>query len=458
MKRTLLLLFLLFPLLLAAQEGTWSGTLQVQGSKLRLVFHLQPTAEGWQATMDSPDQGVRGIPIDSLQVSAMGVTLQVTPLKARFEGAMLSSELLMGTFSQQGFQAPLMLKRGEPERPRRPQEPQKPYPYAEQELTFASREAGITLSGTLTIPEGAGPHPAVILVTGSGTQNRDEEIMGHKPFLVLSDRLTRAGYVVFRYDDRGYGASKEEAAQWAHTTTHHLMLDALGAFDALQHHPKVDPARIVIGGHSEGGTIAVMAATTEPRVAGVVSLAGMMTSGAELLATQNRALMLAQGLPTEVVEGYVRALERLYATWQKESPEAVTADMDRLVAEITVGEPLPTPLVENLKQVAAGAQNPWLYYFVRLDPLAHIEQLGERPLWAANGTKDLQVDAEQNLGRLEKLGRSSVVTRRFEGLNHLFQPCERGVVAEYGQIEITCSEEMMQALIGWLDQTFSVAR
>ena len=195
----------------------------------------------------------------------------------------------------------------------------------------------------------------------------------------------------------------------------------------------------------------MMAAAEEPRVAFVVSLAGMMTTGAELLVTQNYQLMQAQGLPEPMAAGYARALERLYAKWQEQSPEELTAEVDRLVAECVSGEQLPAPLIENLKAVAAGAQNPWLYRFVRLDPLAEVEKVADRPIWAANGTKDLQVDADQNLGRLEALNSSHITTCRFEGMNHLFQPCTMGLTTEYGQIETTLSEEVMTALIEWLN-------
>lgn len=454
MKRFLLLLLLaLFPVSLLAQEvaGTWSGKLDVGGQSLRIVFHLMPQGDGWRATMDSPDQGAKGIPVDTVEPTSLGLSLSIDALKATYTGGFMGKDNLIGSFTQQGHSFSLMLTRGEPERPNRPQEPAKPYPYREEEISFAGRDGAVTLHGTLTLPMGEGRFPAIVLVTGSGTQNRDEELMDHKPFLVLADRLTRAGYAVLRYDDRGYNASPEELQRINHTTTDDLALDALGAFDYLKRHPAIDATRIGIGGHSEGGTIAFLCAAEEPEVAFVVSLAGMMVRGDRLLVTQNRALMQQQGIPEGIVAPYVGALERLYARWQEESPEALTEDLDRLVAEVTAGEPLPAPLVKNLKAVAAGAQNPWLYRFVRLDPLTTAERWGGRPIWAVNGTKDLQVDAEQNLAALEALALPTVTTRRFEGLNHLFQPCTTGGVEEYGQIETTLSEEVMRDLIAWLN-------
>ena len=452
MKRlTLFLLYLLLPLSLLAQEGTWSGKLNIGGQSLRLVFHLSQQSDGWHATMDSPDQGVKGIPVDSVVLSPLGLTMSIKALAMSYTGGFMGKDNLVGALNQHGQSLSLMLTRGEPERPSRPQEPKKPYPYREEEVSFVSRDGGLELHGTLTLPAGEGRYPALVLVTGSGTQNRDEELMDHRPFLVLADRLTRAGYAVLRYDDRGFGASKEEQQRLAYSTTDHLMFDALGAFDYLLGHPAIDPARVGVGGHSEGGTIAVMAAAEEPRMAFVVSLAGMMTTGAELLATQNRALMQAQGVPEAMAAGYACALERLYAQWQQQAPDELMKDVDRLVAECVSGEPLPAPFVENLKLVAQGAQNPWLYRFVQLDPLAEVAKVAGRPMWAANGTKDLQVDAEQNLGRLEALKRDEITTLRFEGMNHLFQPCTTGLTTEYGQIEITIAEEVLTALVEWLN-------
>ncbi|MBQ5638366.1 MAG: alpha/beta fold hydrolase, partial [Alistipes sp.] len=317
MKRLLLLLFLTLTLSAAAQTTeTWSGVLNVQGTRLRLVFHLTHTAEGWQATMDSPDQGAKGIPMEEVTVAPFEVKVSSQQLGMSYHGARLGQEQLMGVFRQSGNEFPLLLKRGEAERPNRPQEPRKPYPYREQEVTFASRDA-LTLVGTLTLPEGEGRHPAIVLVTGSGTQNRDEELMEHRPFWVLADRLTRAGFVVLRYDDRGYKATPEEVQRLAYSTTDHLTLDALGAFDFLRNHAAVDADRIVVAGHSEGGTIAVMAAAQEPQVAAVVSLAGMMMRGDALLVKQNVVGLQLRGVPEAMAEGYGRALGRLYGRWRE---------------------------------------------------------------------------------------------------------------------------------------------
>lgn len=456
MMKRLLLLFLLLPAMAWGQlaAGTWGGTLDVNGSKLRLLFHLSQTPEGWQATMDSPDQGAKGIPVDSVAVTPSAVTLCISPLRARFDGAFFGETTLMGLFTQGSFSTSLLLKRGEPTPPCRPQQPQAPFPYRSEEVSFAGRDGALTLHGTLTLPATEGHYPAVVLVTGSGTQNRDEELLGHKPFLLLADRLTRAGYAVLRYDDRGFNASPEELARLKGSTTHDLMQDALGAFDFLRNHPHIAHHGIGIAGHSEGGTIALMAAAEEPAVAFVISLAGMTVSGAELLATQNRAVLLLQGVPESLADSYAEALRRLYGAWVERTPAAVAAEKEQLAAEATAGLQLPAPWRQNLEQLAAMAeQQPWMDAFVRLDPAPAIAALGGRPCLALNGAKDVQVDAAANLGRLRQLAPegASVETKCYEGLNHLFQPCTTGAVAEYGQIETTMDEQVLQDIITWLN-------
>ncbi len=427
--------------------------LKAGDTQLRVVFRFAMTEMGWRATMESPDQGAHLFPIDSVAVSTIGVQLAAPSLQLTFSGGFLGRDLLSGLLTQGGFQFPLVLRRGEM-RPARPQEPQPPFPYCCEEVAFAGRDGAVTLRGTLTLPAGEGPFPAIVLVTGSGTQNRDEELFDHKPFLVLADRLTRHGVAVLRYDDRGYGASPEEQRRLRFTTTEDLAEDALGAFDCLRSHPSIDGNRIGIGGHSEGGTIAFIAAAREPQVAFVVSLAGMIVPGRELLVEQNRASLCAAGVPEETAAAYARALERLYTLWMTRSPEELTARAAQLAAEAAAGEALPDPLRRNLAAVAGEARNPWFDHFVRYDPAEAVAGLAGRPCLALNGTKDLQVDAERNLGRLEALtaGSAQVRTLRCEGLNHLFQPCTTGAAGEYGRIETTIAPEVLALLADWLQR------
>ncbi len=455
MKKVLMLLWIvLFPLVAAAQEaaGVWSGTLAVGEAKLRLVFHLNQTAEGWQATMDSPDQGARGIPVDSVAVTPHGVTLAIKPLQMRYTAGFMGSNLV-GMLTQHGRSCSLMLTRGEVARPNRPQEPVAPFPYRTEEVAFAGRDGAVTLHGTLTLPTGEGRYPALVLVTGSGTQNRDEELFDHKPFLVLADRLTRAGYAVLRYDDRGYNAPKEELERLKGTTTADLVQDALGAFDLLRNHPAINPDAIGIGGHSEGGTIALMAAAEEPAVDFVVSLAGMVVKGTELMIKQTHTALLQSGISEPMADAYAEAQQRLYADYLSLTPEEFLTRKGERIAQAASGLSLPQPLLTNLdKAITATAGSAWLDHFVRLDPSDAVRRLNGRPCLAVNGTKDVQVDATMNLNRLAELtaGATNVTTYACEGLNHLFQPCTTGVVTEYGQIETTIDESLLTLLLDWL--------
>ena len=218
--------------------------------------------------------------------------------------------------------------------------------------------------------------------------------------------------------------------------------------------------QVGIAGHSEGGTIAFLAAAAEPEVAFVISLAGMTVRGDRLLVEQNRALMLEQGLPEPIAEAYATALERLYGAWQTKSPETIVAESDALAAESVVGLQLPEPLRQNLVLLCRQAANPWFYRFVQLDPADAIRALGDRPCLAINGTKDLQVDARINLGRLQELlgARPTLTIKAYEGLNHLLQPCTTGAVTEYAQIETTIDEQVLADLITWLQTNIQERR
>ncbi len=444
------------PWLLIAQEaaGTWNGTLTIGNTKLRILFHLHRTEEGWQATMDSPDQGARGIPVDSVAVTTHSVTLAVKPLGMIYSAGFMGDHLV-GMLTQHGVSHSLMLTRGEGARPNRPQEPKAPYPYLAEEVTFTGRDGVVQLHGTLTRPTGEGRYRAVVLVTGSGTQNRDEELRDHKPFLLLADRLTRAGFAVLRYDDRGYNAPKEELERLRNTTTADLVQDALGALDWLRAHPAIYPAAVGICGHSEGGTIAFLAAAEEPHVAFVVSLAGMIVRGSELMIKQTHTALLQGALPEQLANAYAEAQERLMADYLSMDAEHFLAQKEALITQAAAGLSLPQPLLANLeKAITATAQSPWLDYFVRLDPSEAVRALGDRPCLALNGTKDVQVDARQNLDRLRELteGLPKVTLYPCEGLNHLFQPCTTGAVTEYGQIETTIAEPILELLAAWLLQ------
>ena len=458
---TLLLLPLfLLPAALRAQSpaGIWDGTLSFAGSRLPLTIRIAEAAEGYAATLNSPDQGLRGLPADSVAFHNPDLAIAFGALHARYSGAMMPGGMIMGVFNQNGQDFPLLLKL----RPAvvRSQEPQPPYPYICREVSFPSRAEGVELHGTLTLPADGSPRAAVILVTGSGLQNRDEEIFGHKPFLVIADHLTRRGYAVLRYDDRGFGVPEQEQRRLLdNATTEEFTLDALGAFDCLAALRDTAACPVGILGHSEGGTIAFTAAAREPDVDFIVSMAGLAVRGDRASLGQNRRQMELQGLDKALTEDCCTLLEALYAEIRSHTREELAAESAELKMRLAAREPaasLPPALRDNLLQLLDNAAtNAWVYHFLTFDPAEAIAAAGERPVLALNGTLDRQVDAAENLGTIRRLlGQSPALTvKAFEGLNHLFQPCTTGDVSEYERIGTTIDPAVLETLAAWLDRT-----
>ena len=264
-------------------EGTWMGNLKVPGGlELRIVFNISTNPDGsLKASMDSPDQGVSGIPVESVSYKDGNLNLDVKSIGGSFEGIYKeNNKTIEGEWKQAGSAFPLVLNRIEkaPDIHRK-QDPIKPYPYTEEEVVYENKEAGIKLAGTLTLPQSGGPFPAVILITGSGPQNRNEEIMGHRPFLVLSDYLTRRGIAVLRVDDRGIGGSTGNFSQ---ATTEDFAGDVLTGIEFLKNRKEIDPSRIGLIGHSEGGLIAPMVAVKSPDIAFIVLMAAPGVTGEEI--------------------------------------------------------------------------------------------------------------------------------------------------------------------------------
>ena len=443
-----LLAALLSGLMSVAQSlsGSWSGSIDVGAAKLPLVFHISDTPAGLTATMDSPAQGAKGIPVDSVSCKGMTVRMVIVKLGVTIEG-MWRGDTMTTVFRQSGLELPLVLTRGAEAEVRRPQEPQPPYPYVCEEVSFPSAAAGLEMHGTLTIPEGEGPFAAVVLVTGSGTQNRDEELMGHKPFKVIADFLTRRGIAVLRYDDREGGRS------YAGATTADYASDALNAAAFLRRDPRMDPARVGIVGHSEGGTIAFMCAARCDSIAFVVSVAGMTIPGRECIVWQNGESLRRAGIPQQTVERYCSVIDAVFKRTAEAGRELSADEAAQAVEEAVTAAgatDMPQAIRANLVKSAMGA-TAWFRFFVGYDPSADISRV-RCDVLAMNGTRDCQVDAEANLGVLERCKELAghLTVRRYEGLNHLFQHCVTGLPDEYYTIEETFSEEALADMADWI--------
>ena len=416
-----------------AQSGTWSGKLDVQGAKLSLVFHL----DGDKPTMDSPDQGAKGIPIQVERKGFGKIDIRIPSLGASFEGIYMMQQIV-GTFKQMNLTLPLTLTPGE-DKPNRPQTPQGPFPYAEEEVTFANGDA--VLSGTLTLPEDCTRKtPVLLMVTGSGQQNRDEELFDHKPFAVIADAFARAGVATLRYDDRGVNGSSGNLSD---CTTEDFKDDALAGVDFLR--TRFDKVGVV--GHSEGGTIAMMLAA-ENKVDFIISLAGMVVSGAETLVGQNRIALAESGFDQKDVDTYCKVIGEAFEVTVKGGSMPKIENYD-----------LPDALKQNYLSVVNQIHMPYMMHFLSLDMRPLLDEIN-CPVLALNGTKDVQVQYQINLDAL-RFGLPANNASRIEaveGVNHLFQHCNTGAVSEYREMDETISPDVLDEMIQWIIEILSYIR
>ena len=410
---------------LRAQTGAWTGKLKVSGVELALIFNIGEES----ATLDVPDQGATEIPVEVSRDAVGGITLNVPAINASFKG-LWAGKVIAGTFTQHGMSFPMTLTPGAPVI-RRPQTPVGPFPYATEEVTFTNGDA--VLKGTLTLPENCDRKtPVLIMVTGSGLQNRDEEVFSHKPFAVIADAFARAGIATLRYDDRGFGESTGDVVL---CTTEDLKNDALAGVKLLRDRFE----RVGVIGHSEGGTIALMLAG-ERQVDFAVSLAGMIVSGAETLLAQNRRAFESAGLPESEVEAFARLLSDTFTAIKTRAPLPSADNYD-----------ITDALRKNYAAALPSLRTPYMEFFLGLDLSASLSGI-TCPVMALNGTKDTQVQCDRNIAALEAglPSNSRSVIRAEDGLNHLFQHCVTGEVSEYKNIEETFSPEVLSEMIAWI--------
>ena len=424
--------------------GDWQGTLRAGAASLRIEVHIAAEPGGqFKGTLDSLDQGARGIPLSAIALNDRRLTFTVPAVAGSFTGTLSDDgNTIEGSWSQ-GASLPLVLTRGMPAAPpRRPQTPPKPYPYRDEEVTFANPGAGISLAGTLTIPAGAGPFPAVMLITGSGAQDRNESIVDHQPFLVLADHLTRKGIVVLRADDRGVGKS---SGNFAAATTADFATDVEEGLAFLRSRREVDQQRVGLIGHSEGGAIAPIVAVRNTAVRFIVLMAGPGVPGDEIILEQTRLISLASGMAPELAErGTTQQRSVLDIIKREHDPGA----LDHELRDRFTGLGLPPAQVDL--QVKA-LTTPWYRYFVSYDPAPALTALA-CPVLALNGEKDLQVPPAQNLPAIRRALASNKAAQVEElpGLNHLFQSAKTGLPAEYVTIEETIAPAVLDKISTWV--------
>lgn len=452
---------------LAGKAEIYEGTLVAGPAKLRIVLHLGKSVDMKDvATMDSPDQGAKGIPCDVVQRDGRKLHIEIKHLTVVIDGEVSEDgQSIESQFQQGGQTIPIKFQKVDaPSQVRRPQTPQPPFPYNQRNVEYNNAKGGIKLAGTLTWPKEAGRYPAVLLITGSGAQDRDETLFEHKPFLVLADYLTRRGIAVLRVDDRGVGGS---TGMLSGSTTADFADDVLAGVEFLKTQPEIDPKQIGLMGHSEGGIIAPLVASRSEDVAFIVLLAGTSFTGEEILYQQGAALLRAEGVPDEVVAAHRELQGQLIAVVR----EGLGDDETRKKLASTI-EAFQNGLDAGLKEKfaalaqgsTAGVDNflsPWFRYFLTYDPRPALSAV-KCPVLAINGEKDTQVLAKENLGGirevLEQANHQDFHIVELPGLNHLLQTCQTGALSEYGAIEETIAPAALEAISEWLEGHVSKGR
>lgn len=439
--------------------GNWEGKLEVQKMQLRITFHIHKTDEIYTATLDSPDQGAFDIPVDSIFYSDKHLKLIMNKLGAEYSGNYLpEKDEISGDFTQMGQSFPLNLKRiGDNEvKKKKYQEPDKPYPYVSEDITFRNKKANITLAGTLTLPKKNGIFPAVILISGSGAQNRDEELLGHKPFLIISDYLTRKGIAVLRFDDRGTAKSE---GNFKTATSKDFATDAEAAFNYLLSRTEIDNKNIGLIGHSEGGLIAPMLAAENKNIAFIVLLAGPGLTGEKILLMQSQLIGKANGATDKELKISNKLNKKIYTLQKNEKDTSLLKQkITSLLSDEFKKQEATSKLSEEQIKALINRQikiltSPWFNYFLSYDPVPTLEKVN-CPVLALFGSKDLQVPPEADKKVIEKAlkkgGNTDFKTLIIPDLNHLFQECKTGSPSEYAKIDQTFSPIALKEISDWI--------
>lgn len=436
-------------------SGGWTGTLQVQGTAIPLVFIFTQTATGYEATMDSPKQGAKDIPVDQVLFNDKKLTLEVKVVGVKYTGEWINEQEIVGVFQQGAFSAPMNLSRGVTE-VIKPQEPAKPYPYYTEEVQFTNTKENIALAGTLSLPKKEGTFPAVILISGSGQQNRNAELLGHKPFLIIADYLTRNGIAVLRYDDRGVGKSKGDPTL---ATSANFANDARAAIEFLRNRKEINLKKIGIIGHSEGAMIASMIAANDKNMAFIIALAGTGVAGDVLLIDQNYEVGKQRCMTEEELQIAKVNNQNIYNIIKEEGnleeiKKKLTLYFQSNIDKLPASErPSKSEIDATLKQEVNAIATPWLRYFITYDPAENLRKV-KCPVLVLNGQKDIQVTANLNTSgitaALKEGGNKNIQLHIIPDLNHLFQHCTTCTVQEYSQLDETFAPEVLKTMSEWI--------
>ena len=426
--------------------------------KLRLAVKIKKSGAGYTATLDSLDQGASDLPIDSIVLDGNKLTFSAAKYGFNYEGTLNETgDEITGTFKQGPNAAPLVFKRiAELPKSNRPQEPTKPYPYDEEEVSYRNEKDNVKIAGTLTIPRGGGRYPAVLLITGSGSQDRNETIAAHRPFLVLADHLTRNGIAVLRVDDRGVGGTDLGSLS---ATSENFAEDVLSGVNFLKQRKEIDPKMIGLIGHSEGGMIAPMAAARSNDVAFIVLLAGLGQRGEDVIYAQTELIQKVQGTHVDTTRHTLTLARKIHAivkteTDAKRIEQRINEEIAAYAGTLDdLQKKTFEPAAASVKTYMPMYKTAWYRYFITFDPLPVLKNV-KVPVLALNGELDLQVPWKQNLdligAGLKAGGNHDVTIKAFPKLNHLFQTSQTGLPSEYGQIEETISPDVLKTVSDWI--------
>ncbi|MCI0391481.1 MAG: alpha/beta fold hydrolase [Acidobacteria bacterium] len=437
-------------------EGIWEGTLDVGAAKLRLALKVTKAANGaLTAKVDSLDQGANDLPVDFISLKDNAVHFEMKQLLVEYDGTLnKESSEIAGVFKQGGASYPLTLKRVVRQTAlNRPQEPKPPFPYDEEEVSYENKRDGVKLAGTLTLPRGKSSFPAVILITGSGPQNRNEEVFGHKPFLVLADYLTRQGIAVLRVDDRGVGGSTGSVPN---STGENFATDVVAGIEFLKSRKGINPKQIGLIGHSEGGLIAPMVAAQSSDVAFIVLMAATALPGEEILYMQGALILKASGAGAEALGRQRATQEMMFAILKQEKDNVVAEKRLRDGFNKQMASASEAEKAQAEKAVEAQINqvlSPWFRHFLTYDPRPALAKV-KCPVLALNGENDLQVPVTENLREIEaalkSAGNKDVTIVRLPKLNHLFQTSQTGTPGEYRSIEETFAPVALKTIGDWI--------
>lgn len=446
-KTVFVLAVLLFASLFQAQtiEGSWKGELEFQGMKLPLILNIKKNGSLYSSTMDSPKQGAKDIPVDKTDFVNNELSFEQKMLGATYKGKLTNGKI-EGTFSQNGMQLPLIFtsNTGTGSALNRPQTPKPPFTYHTEDVTFQNPADKNTLAGTIAQPENFDKNkPILVLITGSGTQNRDEELFEHKPFAIIADDFAKKGIATLRLDDRGIGGSSKGTAN---DTSYHFATDINTAVEYL-----VSKGYKNIGllGHSEGGMIAPVVATMNKNVKFLVLMAAPGTPIDQLLIQQNERAGKLMGQNNDQIGQSRKVNSEIYRFIKNYSGTDYKKDLQQFLNKNFEGQMDETAIQNIQKQTSS----PWFRYFIKFNPDQYLSKV-KIPVLALNGSLDFQVPSKENLEAigqsLKKAGNPDFKTQELPGLNHLFQEAKTGAFTEYAEIEQTISPSALDNISGWI--------